>query len=318
MTIRVIVYVPSAIGAGFFAGVHFALGGDRVRLGRSRGCDVRLPDLSVSPHHASLERDGRGYALVDEGSTNGTRLGPLDAPESAPLVAGRRYPLIGPALVRIGPFLLAVVAEPDGQGDTPREVETATLRLATLSGGCRNASVIVRHGPQQGVRFYLEDNLLLGCSHGGPCVFGRDPGSDARLYGRRTSRHHFQVKRWDNALWVSDLGSSNGTRLAGVRLRPNVPARWWRGAMLLAGDNAFDRSDPGNDALEELDRKEGDAFTGPRPPDVSAFEEEKIRHYATTALASDAESRPSGGDELPEEEDDAWVTSTVRPRGPAP
>ena len=282
--------MPSAIGAGFFAGVHFALGGDRVRLGRSRGCDVRLPDLSVSPHHASLERDGRGYTLVDEGSTNGTRLGPLDAPESAPLVAGRRYPLIGPALVRIGPFLLAVVAEPDGQGDTPREVETATLRLATLSGGCRNASVI----------------------------FGRDPGSDARLYGRRTSRHHFQVKRWDNALWVSDLGSSNGTRLAGVRLRPNVPARWRRGAMLLAGDNAFDRSDPGNDALEELDRKEGDAFTGPRPPDVSAFEEEKIRHYATTALASDAESRPSGGDELPEEEDDAWMTSTVRPRDPAP
>lgn len=318
MTIRVIVYVPSAIGAGFFAGVHFALGGDRVRLGRSRGCDVRLPDLSVSPHHASLERDGRGYALVDEGSTNGTRLGPLDTAESALLVAGRRYPLIGPALVRIGPFLLAVVAEPDVRGDAPHEVETATLRLATLSAGCWNASVIVRHGPQQGVRFYIEDNLLLGRSYARPCVFGRDPRSDARLYSRRTSRQHFQVERLDNALWVSDLGSSNGTWLAGVRLRPNVAACWRRGAVLLAGDNAFERSDPGNDALEEFDRKEGDAFTGAPPPGVSALEEEKVRHYATMALASDAESRPSGGDEPPEEEDDAWVTSTVRPRAPAP
>ncbi len=318
MTIRVIVYVPSAIGAGFFAGVHFALGGDRVRLGRSRGCDVRLPDLSVSPHHASLERDGRGYALVDEGSANGTRLGPLDAAESAPLVAGRRHPLTGPALVRIGPFLLAVVADPDVRVDPPREAETATLRLATLAGGAWNASVVVRHGTQQGARFYLEDNLLLGRSHARPCVFGRDRGADARLYGRRTSRHHFQVERRDNALWVSDLGSSNGTRLAGVRLRPNVAARWRRGAVLLAGDNAFDRSDPGNDALEELDRKEGDAFTGAPPPDVSAFDEEKVRHYATTALAREAEGRPSGGDELPEEGNDAWATSTVRPRAPAP
>jgi len=46
--------------------------GNRVVLGRSDGCDVRLPDPSVSLRHATLRQSGSEYSLVDEGSTNGT------------------------------------------------------------------------------------------------------------------------------------------------------------------------------------------------------------------------------------------------------
>jgi pSer/pThr/pTyr-binding forkhead associated (FHA) protein len=316
MAIRVIVYALSAVGIGILSGVRFVLDGDRLRLGRARGCDVRLPDLSVSPHHASIERDGQSYALVDEGSTHGTRLGALDAAASPRLVAGQRRPICGPSLARIGPFLLAIRPEADGRPDTARELATATIRLAALSGTRWGASVLVRHGPQQGKRFYVRDHLFAGRSHDRPHVFGRAPGSDSMLLGRRTSRRHFQVKRGDNALWVADLGSANGTWLDGARLRPDAPVRWRRGALLQAGDNAFDRSDPGNDALDELDRKEGDAFTSVLPPSVSALDEEKVRRYAAEALARAAEHGRAGGDEQQGEETGEWVPSTVRPRAP--
>jgi pSer/pThr/pTyr-binding forkhead associated (FHA) protein len=317
MAIRVIVYAPSAVSIGSFAGVHFVLDGDRLRIGRARDCDVRLPDLSVSHHHASVERDGRGYALVDEGSNHGTRLGALDSAESIRLAAGHRHPISGPALARIGPFLLAFCPEPDGQVDPPYELETATVRLAVLSGTRWGASVLVRRGPQQGERFHLQDHLAFGRSYDRAHVFGRDPRSDAQLHGQRTSRHHFEVKRGDNVLWVKDLGSTNGTWLDGRRLRPNASVRWRRGALLYAGDHAFERDDPGNDALEELDRKEGDAFTGAPPPPASALEEEKVRRCAAEAFARAAECRsPVGEAPRGEEETDELAPSTVRARAP--
>jgi pSer/pThr/pTyr-binding forkhead associated (FHA) protein len=41
-------------------------------LGRSRSCDVRLIEPSVSRRHAELRRTDGGWLLVDWASTNGT------------------------------------------------------------------------------------------------------------------------------------------------------------------------------------------------------------------------------------------------------
>jgi len=49
--------------------------GSRIVIGRSDGSDVRLPDPSVSQRHASIRAQGAEYALIDEGSTNGTWVG---------------------------------------------------------------------------------------------------------------------------------------------------------------------------------------------------------------------------------------------------
>ena len=46
----------------------------RVVIGRSRSADVQLPHAAVSGTHASIRTEGAGYALLDEGSTNGTRV----------------------------------------------------------------------------------------------------------------------------------------------------------------------------------------------------------------------------------------------------
>ena len=48
--------------------------GPRVVIGRSGSCDLRIPDASVSSRHASIRAQGAQWAVVDEGSTNGTRV----------------------------------------------------------------------------------------------------------------------------------------------------------------------------------------------------------------------------------------------------
>lgn len=48
--------------------------GDRVELGRSPECEVRLNHRSVSRRHARIERDGDGWAIVDLDSRNGVKV----------------------------------------------------------------------------------------------------------------------------------------------------------------------------------------------------------------------------------------------------
>jgi predicted component of type VI protein secretion system len=48
------------------------LKGRRTVIGRSQDADVRIPDPSVSPTHATIIKRGETYLLTDEGSTHGT------------------------------------------------------------------------------------------------------------------------------------------------------------------------------------------------------------------------------------------------------
>lgn len=48
---------------------------DRVTIGKSRQCDVVIPDDSVSRQHVEIVREGDSYRVVDRGSTNGSFVG---------------------------------------------------------------------------------------------------------------------------------------------------------------------------------------------------------------------------------------------------
>lgn len=50
------------------------LGGERLLIGRSRDCDLVLPDVLLSRRHAELYRTARGWLVRDLGSMNGTRV----------------------------------------------------------------------------------------------------------------------------------------------------------------------------------------------------------------------------------------------------
>jgi serine phosphatase RsbU (regulator of sigma subunit) len=53
---------------------RFKVGKDRVTIGRSRDCDIFLPDQWLSRHHAEIRRRGESAFLADLRSKNGTLL----------------------------------------------------------------------------------------------------------------------------------------------------------------------------------------------------------------------------------------------------
>lgn len=62
------------VTAGPRKGMKHELSENRVSIGRGSDNSLVLPDLSVSRHHARLERQGERWLLVDQGSGNGTRV----------------------------------------------------------------------------------------------------------------------------------------------------------------------------------------------------------------------------------------------------
>jgi hypothetical protein len=57
-----------------FAGRKHEVTTPRLVLGRSRACDLRIPDVNVSRRHAELRQEGATYWIVDLDSMNGTEV----------------------------------------------------------------------------------------------------------------------------------------------------------------------------------------------------------------------------------------------------
>jgi hypothetical protein len=70
----------------------------RVVLGRSKECDVQVPDANVSRRHAELRQEGSSWWIVDLESTNGTEVNGKRVPR-AKLADGDRITLGSTELV---------------------------------------------------------------------------------------------------------------------------------------------------------------------------------------------------------------------------
>jgi len=67
---------------------RFTLRGERAAVGRSRECDLILPDILLSRRHAELVRVEDGWRIRDLGSLNGTRVNGMRIAEEERLVDG--------------------------------------------------------------------------------------------------------------------------------------------------------------------------------------------------------------------------------------
>ena len=85
----------------------------RIVIGRASSSDVRLPDTSVSPRHLIIQQRGNRFAIVDEGSTNGTFVGRTKLSPKAPQVVEER------AFVRAGRFVLEIAIGPGNASAQP-------------------------------------------------------------------------------------------------------------------------------------------------------------------------------------------------------
>ena len=218
----------------------------RIVIGRGASCDVRLPDPSVSQRHASVRQRGTEYIVLDEGSTNGTFVGPVRLSPQAPRV------LRPGDLIRVGRIWLEVRFEPVPAAHNPqaatRELALSLVQQALAADGdAAGARIEVVEGPDAGASLRLDEFER-------PYVVGRGKTCDLPLTDDDASRRHAELVRRGAQLLVRDLGSKNGTTLAEVDLVRDKTAPWAAGAVLGIGSNRLVFRDPVSDALAELEQ----------------------------------------------------------------
>jgi len=213
----------------------------RIVIGRGKGCEVQLPDPTVSMRHAVIRMRGGGNLVEDEGSTNGLVVGSVRLPAHTPRAVADGE------LIRIGRVWLELRFG-GGMSNTAHQsqkVALAYLRRQLVSQGePADAFIEVVEGPDRGCRLALTDD---GSDH----VIGRSRDNDLRLNDEQTSRRHVAVCHDGDCWRVRDLGSRCGSELDGGVLDERG-ARWSSGGRLTVGDSVIELRDPVPEALREL------------------------------------------------------------------
>jgi pSer/pThr/pTyr-binding forkhead associated (FHA) protein len=241
----------------------------RIVIGRGEGCEVRLPDASVSHRHASIRQRGTEYIIVDEGSTNGTFVGSVRLSPQAPRV------LRTGDLIRVGRVWLQVRIEQTAPTQN-QQLVTAEIALALVEralaaqGEAAMLTVKVAEGPDAG------QNLPI-IEFERPYVLGRGANVDLKLEDVDASRRHVEILRRGSQLYVRELGSKNGSRLGNRPLESGKAVPWPKSEFVYLGQNRLTYEDPVLEALSELERsadetmREDDSIEPPRvEPDADA------------------------------------------------
>lgn len=241
------------------APLSLTLDAPRLIIGRGEGCEVRLPDPSVSHRHASLRQRGGEYLLVDEGSTNGTYLGPVRLPPQTPRAVRSGE------LLRVGRIWLEVRIEAaivKGGGAAAKELalELVTRGLAA-QGEEPWPRVTVLEGPDAGRSVTLREPARR-------YVVGRSNEADLPMEDAATARRHVEIGRKGDGLVVVDLGSTTGALLDGQPLGAREVV-WRAGQELVVGQNVLGFENPAALALAELERSPDEQMRSgeaPAPP----------------------------------------------------
>jgi pSer/pThr/pTyr-binding forkhead associated (FHA) protein len=227
----------------------------QILLGRRGGVDVLLPDARVSLVHARIERKKGEYFLVDDGSTNGTRL------NGTVVATGVRQPLREGDRVTIGEYALSVSMTRSTESLRPESslsMARGMVRdlLERLGPGESQPSLRVLDGPQEGVMLTLPDVART-------YILGRAAGNDLRLDDVDMWREHAALVRDDLGVTARSVGSHvllvQGERVDGARLLHD-------GDVILLGATSMRYHDPAEVYLRKLDEGEASATIPPPPP----------------------------------------------------
>lgn len=236
--------------------------GTRVVIGRGSGSDVRLPDPSVSTRHATI-RGGQGggsdYAIVDEGSTNGTWVGGVRLHPQSPRVVRTGD------LIRVGRVWLELSighkAPTADLGVATRDLAFALVQRAMDAvGDDTTAKLRIAEGPDLGAELRLAEE-------GRVYVLGRAENCDLPLADPDASREHAQIVRRGAQVLIRDLDSRNGVWLGEQKLTPGKDVVWKPPTMARIGVSVIALDEPVGAALAELEAAEDEAL---REEDVPA------------------------------------------------
>jgi len=238
--------------------LSLTLDAPRLVIGRGEGCDVRLPDASVSHRHASIRQRGGEHVLLDEGSTNGTYMDRVRLPPHTPraLRSGER--------VRVGRVWLELRFEPAMvKGSTAAAAKE--LALSLVARGLRaqheepGPRITVIEGPGAGA------TLVLG-EPGRTYTLGRAETSDLIL-DDKAARRHACVSRKGDALFLEDTGAAGGTHLDG---EPIGAVTWRPGQEVEIGASRLALDYAAADALAEIEQSPDERMPDGEGPEAPA------------------------------------------------
>lgn len=213
----------------------------RVLVGRAPGCDLQLPDPSVSQRHATIRQRGSDYVLVDEGSDNGTFSGATRLPRHAP------HALRDGELLRFGRVWVEVRL---GPAEHPIEVQASRELARRLV----DAALALDQKPR-GMIVSVEGSGTSLClvEPRRPYLVGSKKGADLRLADSGLPSRCVELRRQADQLWVTLVDGASGT-LGERLLTPGSRTAWTKGAALCLGSVRLTLSDPTALVLEQLER----------------------------------------------------------------
>jgi len=166
--------------------------------------DVTIVDGKVSRRHAQITNDNGVLVIEDLGSTNGTKV------NGAALNPGDKTTLQGGETVSFGGIELKL-SMPGAKGGNTTQIISSnkTAAIATPPKVEVPPAKLVGEGKE----FPL---------HKGSNSFGRKADNDVQIADPYVSGKHGIIEIADDGLFVTDIGSTNGTMLNDAKLSPNM------------------------------------------------------------------------------------------------
>ena len=217
----------------------------RLVVGRAPGCELQLPDPSVSSRHASFRQRGSDYVVVDEGSENGTFSGLTRLVRQAP------HTVCDGELLRFGRVWVEVRLEPSqatSEAGASRELARRLVEHALeQEDRPRGMSVTVKAepGPDKVLQLYKQRH---------PYVVGSQKSADLRLVNTQVPGRCLELRRQGDQLWLILLSSEVPATLSGRELAKGERTLWPKGAVLDLGGPQLTFTDPTAQILDQLER----------------------------------------------------------------
>ena len=220
--------------------------GDEVRIGRRAGLEIQLPFATISSLHARVVRHGKGWALLDMGSVNGTFIG------EARLQVGIPRVITPGELLKLADVSIVFEGELGGVAPPPKGTEsTATIARRLVNdlfqavSGAEVARIIVETGNSAGKAMAL-------ATPDRAYKIGRSPECDLVLSDDAISREHAAFERRWQGVFVRDLGSKNGIEIDGKKVKDEQ--RIHDGQLLTVGSVQLKVDDPEERYLAQMEQ----------------------------------------------------------------
>jgi pSer/pThr/pTyr-binding forkhead associated (FHA) protein len=166
--------------------------------------DIVLPDGKISRRHAQITSTDGVLVLEDLGSSNGTKV------DGRTVAAGEKVTLNGGEKLAFAGYEVSLQL-PGGPGGNATQAFGGNKTAAISAAPQKEASAATL--TWDGKTFPLKKGLN---------TFGRKTDNDVAIVDPYVSGRHGTIEILDDGIYITDIGSTNGTALNDARLAPNM------------------------------------------------------------------------------------------------